>query len=248
MSGPGFVLVHGGEHGPWCWDRVIPKLDWPSHAVSLPGREPAATRYRLRDSAEAVSDALAGCGFDPAIIVCHSLGGLAVLAAEPLHPVPPRHRVFVSALLPRPGTTGLDALPPLFRAFLRVRLSLATRRGARIHLLPRRLAMTMWCADLDTADTDLVLAHRCVEEAGIPLEPTPEHFTQAGASTYLVLDRDRAIRPRSQLTMATNLGIGDIRHLDAGHEVMLSHPNLLADHLNRIAHEIQHSTSGRRPT
>jgi pimeloyl-ACP methyl ester carboxylesterase len=216
--------------------------------VTLPGREPTEVRHRLRDSAEAVRDAVTSSGFDPCIVVCHSLGGLAVLAAEPLHLVQPRHRVFVSALLPRPGTAGVDALPALFRAFLRVRLGLAALRGTRIHLLPRRLVVSMWCADLDRVDTDLVLARRCVEEAGIPLEPTPGSFTHAGASTYLVLDRDRAIRPRSQLSMAANLGIEDVRHLDAGHEGMLSHPYLLADHLNRIAHDLQHPASPHQPT
>lgn len=37
-----FVLVHGGGHGSWCWDRVVGPLRDAGHrveAVDLPGRD-----------------------------------------------------------------------------------------------------------------------------------------------------------------------------------------------------------------
>jgi hypothetical protein len=34
----GVVLVHGGYHGAWCWDRLLPWLDVPTLAVDLPSR------------------------------------------------------------------------------------------------------------------------------------------------------------------------------------------------------------------
>jgi pimeloyl-ACP methyl ester carboxylesterase len=35
-----FVLVHGGSHGGWCWDKVVPLLEADGHraiAPDLPG-------------------------------------------------------------------------------------------------------------------------------------------------------------------------------------------------------------------
>jgi hypothetical protein len=43
--------------------------------------------------------------------------------------------------------------------------------------------------------------------------------------------------------MARNLGIQDVRNLEAAHEAMLSHPDLLAEELNRIADSVESSRS-----
>ena len=35
-----FLLIHGGFHGAWCWDRVVPELEQLGHkavAIDLPG-------------------------------------------------------------------------------------------------------------------------------------------------------------------------------------------------------------------
>ena len=43
-----FILIHGGFHGAWCWDRVVPELERLGHqalALDLPGHgERAAER------------------------------------------------------------------------------------------------------------------------------------------------------------------------------------------------------------
>ena len=38
MAIDGIVLVHGGFHGAWCWERLLPHLESPVLAVDLPGR------------------------------------------------------------------------------------------------------------------------------------------------------------------------------------------------------------------
>ncbi|WP_367141990.1 alpha/beta fold hydrolase, partial [Corynebacterium hadale] len=32
------LLLHGGMHGAWCWERVIPHLRHRTIAIDLPGR------------------------------------------------------------------------------------------------------------------------------------------------------------------------------------------------------------------
>lgn len=237
-STPGFIFVHGGEHGGWCWERVLPLLDWPALAIDLPGRGARAgdrAETRLVDNATELVNSVGRSGFDPYLLVCHSFGGLTVLAAEPLHDTPPARRVFVSALTPAPGEAGLDALPIVFRSFLRLRLwrPVAARRA--VHLIPRWLAIRIWCRGLETADQRLIMSRLCAESPQIAFEPTPGRFGAAASSTYIVLDQDRAMSPRLQQTMAARLGVQDVRHIAAGHEAMFSHPGELAAALNALA-------------
>jgi bacterioferritin-associated ferredoxin len=237
-STAGFILIHGGEHGSWCWDRVTPGLHWPAVAVDLPGRGAKAGDHvetGLSDSAAALVKAIDQSGIKPYILVCHSLGGLTVLAAEPEDVTPPAHRVFVSALAPAPGDTGLDALPVIFRWFLRLRLRRPIAAHRAVHLIPKWLAMQIWCRGLEPADRRLILSRLCAESPQIPAEPTPRSFGGAERSTYIVLEQDKAISPRLQLAMAAALGIADVRRIDAGHEAMFGHPADLAAQLNALA-------------
>ncbi len=78
-----FVLVHGGFHGAWCWDRLVPELARRGHStvtVDLPGHgarvDEEATLLGYRDAVVEVlepGDTLVG----------HSMGGFDVsLAAD----------------------------------------------------------------------------------------------------------------------------------------------------------------------
>jgi pimeloyl-ACP methyl ester carboxylesterase len=98
-----FVLIHGGYHGAWCWDRLTPELERLGHqalAIDLPGcservEEPASLnswRSALRDVIE-----------DGDVLVGHSMGGFAIsLGADE---VPDRigRLIYLSAAVPIEG-------------------------------------------------------------------------------------------------------------------------------------------------
>jgi pimeloyl-ACP methyl ester carboxylesterase len=97
-----FVLVHGGFHGAWCWDLLIPELERLGHtavAVDLPGHgkrvQEDATLAGYRDAVVEV--------IEPGdVLVGHSLGGFSVsVAAAALDRV--RHVVYLAAGLPVEG-------------------------------------------------------------------------------------------------------------------------------------------------
>jgi hypothetical protein len=178
-STPGFIFVHGGEQGGWCWERVLPLLDWPALAIDLAGRAARAgdrAETRLVDNNTELVNSVGRSGFDPYLLVCHSFGGLTVLAAEPLYETWPAHRVFVSALTPAPGEAGLDVIPILFCSFLRLRLwrPVAARRA--VHLIPTWLAIRIWCRGLERADQRLIMSRLRAESPRIAFEPTPGSF------------------------------------------------------------------------
>src|SRR4028118_1829033 len=100
-----FCLVHGAYLGAWCWERLIPELEARGHqviAMDLPIDDPSAS---LSDYTDTVIQSLQGVD-DDVILVGHSLAGMIVPLVALQRPI---HRlVFLAALLPQIGMSGLD--------------------------------------------------------------------------------------------------------------------------------------------
>ncbi len=98
-----FILVHGGFHGAWCWDKMVPQLERLGHevlAIDLPGSgermEEEATHASWRAAFREVVE-----GGD--VLVGHSQGGFAIsLAADEL-PEKVGRLVYLSAAVPIEG-------------------------------------------------------------------------------------------------------------------------------------------------
>lgn len=104
-----FVLIHGGFHGAWCWERTVPELQRLGHdavAIDLPGhgerRDEDSTLANRRD---AILDVL-----EPGdVLVGHSGGGFDITLAADGAPDRVGHLVFLAAGLPIEGETLLVA-------------------------------------------------------------------------------------------------------------------------------------------
>jgi len=100
-----FVLVHGGYHGAWCWEKLTPHLKKMGHdavAIDLPGcgerlDEPAtfsAWRCALREVIDH-GDVLVG----------HSMGGFAISLGADEVPEKVARLIYLSAAVPAEGKT-----------------------------------------------------------------------------------------------------------------------------------------------
>lgn len=232
------VLVHGGGHGAWCWEPMLPLLDCPVVAVDLPpesvrggpGRNDSPTgmdQLQLSDWSDAVLAAADAAGFERFILVGHSLAGLTISDVARRAPARVAGLVYVSALVPSQGENAVNAM--------------AVETMERVAGgLTEEIIADMFCNDMDAERTRFVLEHVGNEAAQIMVEPVDRSGIPADLSkTYVRLARDHALPPDAQNASIAALeavpgGSVAIVDLDSGHNVMISHPADLAAVLNRL--------------
>ncbi|MGC9418526.1 MAG: alpha/beta fold hydrolase, partial [Rhodovulum sp.] len=103
-----FLLIHGSNHGAWCWREVLPRLHAAGHqaeAIDLPaaGDDPKPPETVTLDD---YRDAVLARLDEPTILVGHSLGGITITAAGAAAPDKIAALVFVAAWAPRAGESA----------------------------------------------------------------------------------------------------------------------------------------------
>ena len=162
-----FVLVHGGAHGAWCWDRLLPLL-------------------------------LANSGVEDAVAVDLTGHGIR------------------SDVKPLDAVTLDDDVDDVVRV---------------VEMLEE-----MFCSDLDQATCAWLLGCLGAEPPGPMAEPVTVATAPAGVgSTYILLERGRALPPAYQREQARNAEVDEVVSFDAGHSAFASRPEALAEPLVRCA-------------
>lgn len=104
-----FTLVHGGFHGAWCWERLIPELHNLGHdavAMDLPGH---GTRCGEKSTLAGYRDAVLEVLQAGDVLVGHSTGCVATMLAVDVLPSV-QHLIFLAGPLPvagKPLTYGM---------------------------------------------------------------------------------------------------------------------------------------------
>jgi pimeloyl-ACP methyl ester carboxylesterase len=115
-----YVLIHGGNHGAWCWDKVASLLRKEGHLVEapdLPGHGKDKTPIQdvtLQSCIDEVCSVI-NAQSEPVILVGHSMGGLVISQVAEQVPDKIRVLVYLSALLLRSGESwrsGIEACYP----------------------------------------------------------------------------------------------------------------------------------------
>ncbi len=236
MAVDGIVLVHGGFHAAWCWDRLLPHLEGRVLALDLPGRgkHPAPmAEVTVEACVRSVISDMDAAGLERVVLVGHSLGGATVPVVAARVPERIGHLVLLSCILAPEGGAVIDAFPEETRELARRRLgdsgdartemSEATHReliGDELNEEDLR-----WALDRVGADSRHLFTDRASRQ-GLPDDL---------ARTYIRLKRDLAVPWELQARMIGLLpGLRTVE-IDAGHNVMVSQPAALAAVLNEIA-------------
>lgn len=224
-----FVLVHGGAHASWCWDRLAPHLRSDPRvrsvvAVDLTGHgarrdvKPLEAISRA-DYVDDVVREIESRDLREVVLVGHSLAGITIAHAAARVADRIRRLIYLSTSNPAAGHSIEDLmkhpLSPLSR-------DVDFR--------------DMFCNDLDDEAAGWLLSKLGPEPPGPMAEPVPAIVLPAELeSTYILLERDEALPPPLQREQARNAGADEVVPLDAGHSAFASRPRELADLLLRYA-------------
>jgi len=206
------LLVPGSWHGPWCYDDVAERLGREGvdvTAIALPSNGGVAG---LADDAAAVRSALGEIG-EPAVVVGHSYGGIAVSegaagAAEAVG------LVYLCAFMLDEGESLLDAMQHTLPDWLSV------DEAAGSHI-PERSEQVLYgdCRPEVAAAAASRLLRQSVAAIATP-QTAPAWQTLP--STYVICDQDAAVPPAAQEAMSARAGT--VERLPSSHSPFLSRP------------------------
>lgn len=228
------LLVHGANHGSWCWSELRPHLHvrgFATHTVDLPGREKtrkSGWSYRLDDYAEAVLD-VASRTEAPVIAVGHSMGGMVISAAAQRRPERFQRLVFVTAWLPRDG----DSMAALGRGDTASSLHKGIRASllsGQVTILPGPGAEVFYgdCTEEQRRWAQERLSTEPLRPALDRVRLTADKFGVVPRS-YIRCTEDKALSIARQDEMLARQPCEKVATLRASHSPFLSMPEALAE-------------------
>jgi pimeloyl-ACP methyl ester carboxylesterase len=229
-----FALVHGGWHGAWCWELLIPLLQEAGHdvvAMDLPCDDGSAS---FETYAEVVCAALDGRNED-IVLVGHSYGGHTVPLVAARRPV--RHLVYLCALVPDIGRSMFDQLrdePDMLNPLWALGLSEPDDQ-LRTTWVDLKLAQALIFADCNDSIAAAAV-NRLRPQSGYPntLPFSLPEFPSVSC-TYVVCSDDQLVGPEWSKRIARDRLGADLIELPGSHSPLLSRPSALADVLLRTA-------------
>jgi pimeloyl-ACP methyl ester carboxylesterase len=236
-----FVLVHGSFQGSWCWREVVPRLEARGHralAFDLPGHGTDPTppaRVRFRDYVDAIRQVIDDLDERP-ILVEHSMGTPIACAAE-ADPGAVAALVFVAGLLPRNGSSLLEAAGEFDPAYLAQAIWADDHRTVRI--TPAGMREFLY-ADAPPDVVEELIPLLTAEPVGpyeVPFTITDQRFGRV-RRYYIETRCDRVVLPAIQQATQARMTFARVFSLDAGHGVLFSRPNELVSCLDSVARAI----------
>ena len=228
------VLVAGAWHGAWCWQRVLPALERAGHAavpVPLTGvgerAHQLSPEVTLATHVEDVVMAVRAEECRGAVLVGHSYGGLVVTGAADRLGEEVGRLVYVDAVVPTPGRSWADCIPPEARA---QRQALIAEHG---HIPPAPASAYGLTGD----DAAWVERRQTPHPGRVYEEPLHFDAERWGARPRTYVDCTApalpAIEPSRRL-VRTQPG-WELVELATGHDPMVSAPDELAAVLLEVA-------------
>ncbi len=240
-----FAFVHGGGQGGWVWEETIAALrrqDTDKWGSTLTLDVPGCGEKRGRDTSKLNIDDVVGeligeveaAGLQQVILVGHSLAGTLLPRLVEKRPALFPRIVYVSCSAPLAGQTvpqmmgnGRHGSDPNSVGYPHDPKSCPVQQQYR----------EMFCNDMDDGDASHFLAKlgrdRWPDESMRESSWRYAHL-DAIRSTYVLCLKDRILTAPWQEIFAGRLRVRRIVRIDAGHQVMNTRPDTLAEAL-RVA-------------
>jgi pimeloyl-ACP methyl ester carboxylesterase len=230
------LLIHGGAHGAWCWERILEPLraaGFEPEPVDMPGRGADAGRASTvsLDDYTDLLDAVIDRDEQPVAIVAHSMGGVYGSAIAERRPEAVSRIVFIAALAPRDGEAGLPILQTRAHGSgLLEPGAILVSEDQTTATVPPEHATASFYSDCAAADAEWAGSQLCAEPV-VPIM-TPVQLTEANygrvPKTWILTTNDRTVPPALQREQAEAIG-ATIVEIESGHSPFLSMPDELTN-------------------
>jgi pimeloyl-ACP methyl ester carboxylesterase len=236
-----FVLVHGGGHGGWCYQRVARLLREHGHDVYTPTLTGLGERSHLLDPGidldthiTDVVNVLRFEGLHEVLLVGHSYGGMVITGVGDRAADRIAGLVYLDAANPVNGQSLVDVAGPMMRA---ARQLGEVVEGVELVLLPTpELGRFYGVTDDDDVAwmDDKLSGHpwACFEQ---PLRLEHEDALWAIPQYHIVCTEH--VGTRDEALLAEARAKGRYWEIDTGHDLMITEPKAVAGFLLEIAGE-----------
>jgi pimeloyl-ACP methyl ester carboxylesterase len=233
-----FVLVHGSWHGGWCWQKVVPLLRGTGHQVYTPTLTGLGARSHLLnrrvDLTTHITDVVNLLFYEDlseVVLVGHSYAGMVITGVAARIPERLARLVFLDAYVPAEGQSEFDLWPPEEQATARA--DIAAGRELRSAVSPAILGIT------DTATADWVAARLTPHPLTTYEQPAPLGNPQSAALPRVYIHcMSGPVTPRfAPFAAKARTENWEVREIAAGHDVMLTAPEELAEILLQFTSE-----------
>jgi pimeloyl-ACP methyl ester carboxylesterase len=234
-----FVLVHGGGHGGWCYQRVTPLLRAAGHEVYAPTLTGLGERKHLLrpeiDLDTHVTDVVLLLEYEDlrdVVLAGHSYGGMVITGAADRAGPRIAHLVYLDAAHPRNGESLADVSPGMMAL---AHGDMRTVDGVELVLFPDSRAIPYLGVE-DPADLawlkSKITPHpwKCfVSKLRLRDEAAVRRIPRTNINCTRMLAASNAESRARQLDGDRNLEI------DTGHDLMITEPKRVAEMLLQVA-------------
>jgi pimeloyl-ACP methyl ester carboxylesterase len=239
-NSPTFVLVHGGWHGAWVWDRLVPYLAQAGYNVFTPDLTGLGGKVELANPDVGLSthiqDVLAildGKNLHDVLLVGHSYGGMVItgVADEAVEHI--AELIYLDAHVPKDGQSFGDIVGPQIMNMMR-QVAKATGQGWLVPAPPpEHFGITL--------EADIAFVKSKLVPQPIKTFEEPVHLTNPAAfslpRTYIYLNKPPLGSFDGFAKMARNSKDWGYYEMATGHDAMILKPQELAELFIKIANE-----------
>jgi pimeloyl-ACP methyl ester carboxylesterase len=234
-----FILIHGGAHGGWCWDRLVPELDKLGQRALAPDlagmgedKTPIAD-VSMAGWAKSIAD-LARRQGEPVILVGHSRGGPVISETAELDPDPVLGLVYLTALLLPRGKAVMDMFDPGASALME---GATLSDDQRATIFDPESAARVFYNTASAEDARWAASRLCPDPVAVNLTPSTVTAQRWGSvpRAFIECTEDRAQPLSMQREMQRELPCDPVITLEGDHSPFLSIPGATAAALDQIA-------------
>ncbi|MCW1431824.1 alpha/beta fold hydrolase [Novosphingobium sp. JCM 18896] len=236
-----YVLVHGGAHGGWCWDRVRPILTAAGHevhALTLTGLGERASllspETTLATHIADIVEVIEQGDLADVILVGHSYGGMVITGVADKLPGRISEMVYLDAAIPFDGEALVDWSPALRQLAAN---EMRVVDGVELVLFPDAPSFMIYGVT-DPSDQEWLRSKltphpwQCFIE---PLKLSDGAAVRALPRTNI--NAPSTLRLRKGESLERSLDADRVWSVDTGHDMMVTEPHRVAELLMKLAGE-----------